>query len=202
MMTCFDAKLVSFSTGDVICDYGRPSDAGRVGILQSGSAALERISVDGDRSLLEYLAPGDLFGDIFAFSSSPVDSIRVVCAEPSKILFIDYQHITKRCEKACTHHSVLVQNMLGLIADKVQRLNQRLEVLTQRTIRAKLLCYLELLSCQQHTNAVRLPFSLVALADYINADRSAMMRELRRLKEDGVISMKGKTVTLLSFPLS
>ena len=112
------------------------------------------------------------------------------------MVFIDYHHILKRCERACTHHSLLVQNMLRLISDKAQALSERVDVLSRRSIREKLLCYFNQLAEKEGSRTFQLPFSLSMLADYIATDRSAMMRELKRLKEEGVLRSEGRRITL------
>ena len=111
-------------------------------------------------------------------------------------MFIDYPHILKRCERACTHHSLLVQNMLRLIAGKAQALSERVDVLSRRSIREKLLCYFRQLEEKTGSRTLQLPFSLSVLADYIATDRSAMMREMKRLKEEGVLRSEGRRITL------
>ena len=146
--------------------------------------------------MLEELSVGGVFGRTLAYAGSVRDSMEVVCRTPCDVLFIDYPHIFKRCEKACTHHSLLVQNMLRLMADKAQALSLRVDVLSRRSIREKLLCYFRQLSEQEGKQTFTLPFSLSTLADYIATDRSAMMRELKRLKEEGVIRSDGRKITL------
>ena len=64
-------------------------------------------------------------------------------------------------------------------------------------IREKLLCYFEQLARREKSETVTLPFSLSALAEYISADRSAMMRELKKLKEEGVVQTENRRVTIL-----
>ena len=102
----------------------------------------------------------------------------------------------KRCEKACVHHSKLVQNMFQLVAGQTQRLSRRVEVLSRRSIREKLLCYFSICAQDAKADTFTLPFTLSALADYISADRSAMMRELKKMREQGVVSVDGRKVTL------
>ena len=196
MMHCFSAVHRRFLRGQSICDYGEGNNV--VGIIESGSAVLVRTDALGNRSILEILKAGAVFGDAFAFSSISTASISVVCDAPAEVLFIEYQHILKRCEKACEHHSLLVQNMLRLIADKVVTLNERLEVLSNRTIRQKLISYFLLLSAQQNSFQIELPFSMVALAEYIASDRSAMMRELRKMRDEGWILVEKRQITLLA----
>ena len=87
--------------------------------------------------------------------------------------------------------------MLRLISDKAQALSERVDVLSRRSIREKLLCYFHQLAEKAGSNTFQLPFSLSMLADYIATDRSAMMRELRHLKEQGIVCTDGRQIRLL-----
>ena len=196
LLTCFQAVQKSFRSDDLIYDFSSPQNDA-VGIVERGCAALIRIDEEGVATVMEELGPGGVFGRTLAFAGSSGDSLQVVCRTPCDVLFIDYPHILKRCENACNHHSVLVQNMLRLMSDKAQALSQRVDVLSRRSIREKLLCYFRQLSEQAGSNTFTLPFSLSTLADYIATDRSAMMRELKRLREEGTIRSDGRQFTLL-----
>ena len=196
LLTCFQAVQKSFRSDDLIYDFSSPKNDA-VGIVERGCAALIRIDEEGVATVMEELGPGGVFGRTLAFAGASGDSLQVVCRTPCDVLFIDYPHILKRCENACNHHSVLVQNMLRLMSDKAQALSQRVDVLSRRSIREKLLCYFRQLSERAGSNTFTLPFSLSTLADYIATDRSAMMRELKRLREEGAIRSDGRQFTLL-----
>ena len=196
LLTCFQAVQKSFRSDDLIYDFSSPQNDA-VGIVERGCAALIRIDEEGVATVMEELGPGGVFGRTLAFAGASGDSLQVVCRTPCDVLFIDYPHILKRCENACNHHSVLVQNMLRLMSDKAQALSQRVDVLSRRSIREKLLCYFRQLSERAGSNTFTLPFSLSTLADYIATDRSAMMRELKRLREEGAIRSDGRQFTLL-----
>lgn len=196
MLTCFQAVQKSFRPEDLIYDFSeRKNDS--VGIIERGTAQLIRIDEDGVSTVMEELGTGGVFGKTLAFAGSGRDSLEVVCRTQCDVLFIDYPHILKRCENACLHHSMLVQNMLRLISGKAQGLSERVDVLSRRSIREKLLCYFRQLSEKEEGNSFTLPFSLSTLADYIATDRSAMMRELKRLKEEEIIRSDGRKFTLL-----
>ena len=195
MLDCFQAVQRSFLSDDLIYDFSS-KESNAVGIIERGEASVIRIDKDGVSTVMEELSVGGVFGRTLAYAGSVRDSMEVVCRTPCDVLFIDYPHIFKRCEKACTHHSLLVQNMLRLMADKAQALSLRVDVLSRRSIREKLLCYFRQLSEQEGKQTFTLPFSLSTLADYIATDRSAMMRELKRLKEEGVIRSDGRKITL------
>lgn len=197
MMDCFQAVQRSFRADDLMYDFAAPGGgSSSVGIVERGEASLIRIDEDGVSTVLEELGPGSVFGKNLAFSATGGDSLEVVCRTDCDVIFIDYFHILKRCERACSHHSILVQNMLRLIADKAQRLSERVDVLSRRSIREKLLCYFRQLSEKAGGPTFTLPFSLSVLADYIATDRSAMMRELKRLREEEIIRTEGRKVTL------
>ena len=91
-----------------------------------------------------------------------------------------------------------MQNLFRLLSTKTLRLSERVEVLSRRSIREKLLCYFHQQQIKERSNKFTLPFSLSALADYISVDRSAMMREMKKLKEEGRIRTENRRITLLS----
>ena len=196
MLPCSQAVGRSYQSDELIYDFG---DAQRndVGIVERGTAALIRIDEEGVATVMEELGPGGVFGRDLAFAGSAGDSLEVVCRAPCEVLFIDYPHILRRCENACAYHSALVQNMLRLMASKAQALSERIDVLSRRSIREKLLCYFRQLAGRTGGASFTLPFSLSVLADYIATDRSAMMRELKRLREEGVVRSEGRRFTLL-----
>ena len=196
MLTCFQAVQRSYLAEELVYDFSA-SRTDAIGIVERGSVSLIRIDEEGVSTVLEEMGPGGVFGRDLAFAGSAGDSLEVVARTPCDILFIDYPHLFRRCEKACTHHSILVQNMLGLLSNKAQALSERVDVLSRRSIREKLLCYFRQLAEKSGGDTFTLPFSFSVLADYIATDRSAMMRELRHLKEQGLILADGRRITLL-----
>ena len=196
MLTCFQAVQRSCLAEELVYDFSA-SRTDAIGIVERGSVSLIRIDEEGVSTVLEEMGPGGVFGRDLAFAGSAGDSLEVVARTPCDILFIDYPHLFRRCEKACTHHSILVQNMLGLLSNKAQALSERVDVLSRRSIREKLLCYFRQLAEKSGGDTFTLPFSFSVLADYIATDRSAMMRELRHLKEQGIVCTDGRQIRLL-----
>lgn len=195
MCDCFQAVTRSYRPEEVICDFSGGCDA--VGIVERGRAQLSRIDENGVATVLEELECGSVFGRTLAFAGNGADTLEVVSRSECQVLFIDYAHILKRCHNACARHSILVQNMLSLMADKAQALSRRVDVLSRRTIREKLLCYFSQQREEAGGGQFRLPFSLSVLADYIATDRSAMMRELKKMREEGLVETVGRDIRLL-----
>ena len=197
MRDCFGMREQNFRAEEVIYEFDAPG--GIVGILTEGTAILERIDENGSRDILEHLGTGSVFGEMLMFANVAGDHIAVVCEKPCQVWFMRGDQLTKRCEKACDHHSRMVENMLHLVAEKATTLSERVEILRRRSIRDKLTCYFGMQAAKVNSNRFLLPFSLSALADYISTDRSAMMRELKKMREEGVVEITGRKV-ILHFP--
>ena len=113
------------------------------------------------------------------------------------IELLDYNNIHQKCRNNCKFHQTLSENFSNLILNKVMDLNTRVEILTKRSIREKLRGYFNILSTRNLSKTFTLPFSLTDLADYLSVDRSAMMREIKALKDEGFIKKNGNKITLL-----
>ena len=195
LLPCLGARTKKFTAGETVCSYD--SSFHQLGILGSGAASVVRYEYNGARTILERLGPQDLFGQIMGGGVCSQEGVSVVCDIPCEVMFLEYSKISAPCTKACTYHHQLTRNLLELISEHALSLSRRVEVLSQRTIREKLLCYFNQLACQSKSSCFRLPFTMVDLADYLSIDRSAMTRELKRMKEDQLVEMDKKTVHLL-----
>ena len=197
LLECFQAPVRTFGPGETAYTYG--SGNGQVlGILQKGRAALVKLDAQGNRTVLERLGPGGIFGELVAFASLPCDSVTVACETACTVVFLPQARLAAPCVKSCGCHRLLLENLLGLMSQKAFALSERVEVLSCRTIREKLLCYFRIRAYEERSLAFSLPFSLSALADYLCADRSAMMRELKKLREEGVLETAGRQVRFLA----
>ena len=89
--------------------------------------------------------------------------------------------------------------MLKLLSNKIVELNERVEILSKRSIRDKLLSYFELLASDNPKRSFTLPFTYTDLADYLSVDRSAMMREIKNLKDEGFLKTNARKITIMKF---
>ena len=194
MTSCFNAKIMHFSSGETIYDFSKGSR--EIGFIERGSAYMVRIDVNGNRTILEHLKSGSIFGDTIAFSGITTDSIFIQCDKDSDVLFLPCSNITTPCCNGCSHHSLLLKNLFYIMSAELLSMSRRVEVLSHRTIREKLMCYFNICASAKGSRTFTLPFSLNALADYICSDRSAMMRELKNMKDEGIISSDKKIITI------
>ena len=194
ILKCFDAKTRTFKKDRTIVT--NIINIKMIGIILEGTANVERYDDNGKRSIIEKVEKNSVFGEVFSRLGS---DISVIATSDCEVLFIEYEHLIKRCKKGCIYHSILTNNVLQLLSKKIVDLNKRLEILSKRTIRDKLLSYFELLANNNPKRSFNLPFTYTDLADYLSIDRSAMMREIKNLKEEGFIETNGKKITLKSY---
>lgn len=194
MLYCFKTTTRTYTSGETICFFD-DNDQG-IGIIEKGNASVIHGLTNGSQTILEQLNPGDIFGQLFYFYGNK-ENIWVEANSNCTVMYFDYEHIVKRCSKACNHHSQLVHNVLEMISTKTQSICEHLEVLSQRSIRERLMSYFEILSSQTGSNTFELPFNMTVLADYLSVDRSAMSRELGKMRDDGLLEIKKKKITLL-----
>lgn len=193
MVVCFEAQKKTFHEKETVSVYD--VNCQKVGLLYHGCVSINRINTDGTLDMLEYIENSGIFGAAFSFFEHN-DEFIVLCEKDCAILFVDKSHITKRCSNACAHHSVVIENLLSFMSKKITNLTEKVDILSHRTIREKLLCYFRVQLAKTGMNHFKLPFSYLALANYLCIDRSAMMRELKKMKEDDVVKINGKKIYL------
>lgn len=191
---CKNAQTKIFKKGQVITTYIQKRN--QICILLNGEADLVRYDFNGDRSIIEHFTKNDIFGEAL-YVVTTNNELSVEAKKNCEVIFFSYKDIYNKCRNNCKFHEVIARNFSKVIVQKVTILNTRIEVLTKRTIREKLLGYFKILSTRAFSSTFEIPFSLTDLADFLSVDRSAMMRELKNLKEEGIIKKNGVKITLL-----
>lgn len=190
---CNKVQKKTFSKNQVITTYIQKRN--QFCILVSGNADLVRYDLNGDRTIVEHISKNDIFGEVF-YTVTTNNELLVEARENCEVLIYRYDNIHTKCKPNCKFHSLLNESLPELILNKVIDLNMRVELLTKRSTRDKLLGYFTLLSTRALNKTFMLPFSLTDLADYLSVDRSAMMREMKLLKEEGIIEKNKNKITL------
>ena len=186
MFVCIEAKTQSYKKGDVILLSG--GTVNFIGVIISGSVKIIKEDIDGNINILTELAASEIFGEVFACAGVEHSPVTVQASENSEILFMNYKKIINSCSSVCGFHSRLVENMLRLIANKNLLLNQKIEILSKRTTREKLLTFFDI---QRGTaKKFMIPYNREELAHYLCVDRSAMSNELCKMRDEGLIKFR------------
>lgn len=166
-----------------------------IAIIIKGTINIIRTDYNGNKTIIEELNENDIFGNLITILNNK--EIEIITKTDVKILMIDYNTIINFNDTNKDYYNIFIKNMFQLIIKKLNETNKRINIITKKTIRNKLLEYFNTNSVGLQKKYVYLPFNLTKLADYLSIDRTAMSRELKYLKEEGFIEIKGKRITLL-----
>lgn len=185
MLSCLGATERKYSKNDVILLAGTRVTS--VGILAEGNAQITRDDAEGNRAILSELEKADLFAEAYVAAGSEEIPITVVATTDCRIVWVPFSKIVGTCSNACGFHKTLVQNMMKVIAVKNIWMNEKMRILSCKTTKEKLMTYLSDYSERTGKNKFKIPFSRNELADFLSVDRSAMSRELSRLRDEGYL---------------
>lgn len=197
MLHCLRAKTDVFDKKYTV--MAENSKAGYIGIVLSGSVQTERTDIYGNRSIIEVSGAGEIFSEAFACSSTERLPVNVVAVSESEIMFIDCTHILHTCKNNCSFHNRLIFNLMKEISEKTVLFHQKLEILSKRTTREKLLCYLSMCAKKEGKTSFYIPFDRQELADYLETDRSGLSAEIGKLQRDGILESRKNYFRLIKY---
>ena len=163
-------------------------------IVIDGYLQIIKNDYNGNKIVIEKLEKNSIFGTLISPLSN--EEYEVVTKEDSKLVIIDFNSIIINNEINSNVYNQFLKNILNIMAIKIKEYNERIEILANKTIRNKLLAYFNITSKKSKSKIIYLPFNFSELADYLVVDRCAMSRELKNLKDDGLIEVEGKKIKL------
>lgn len=195
MLSCLSARTASYKKGEFIFYMGDLISS--VGMVLHGSVQVIREDVWGNCQILAKMGEGQLFGESYACSGKEPLMVSVVALQESKILFMDVRKMLTVCSSACQFHSRLIQNLLSVMAGRNLILTAKIDHISQKTIREKVMSYLSWQSKKLGSPSVEIPFNRQQLADYLAVDRSALSAELSKMRKEGLIEYERNYFTLI-----
>lgn len=191
---CNKVQIKNFLKGETVTTYIEKRN--QICIVLSGEIDLIRYDFNGNKTIIGHLVNYDIFGEVF-YPTNTNNELFAIAHKNSEVLFYTYDSLSTKCKKNCEFHKKLTNNLSELFLDKIIELNLRIEILTKKNTRSKILSYFETLSKGSLRHTFILPYSYTDLADFLSVDRSAMMRELKLLIDEGFIKKSGNKITLL-----
>lgn len=185
VLGCIGYHVSSFSKGEIVALEGE--NLKNIGIILSGTVDMVKEDLWGNKTMLLRMRRDELFGETFACGEDTVSVVTFTVFEDARILFMPFDRVMHSCTMACAFHNRLIENMVRIIARKNRDLMRKVEVVSKRTIREKLLTYLSIQARMQESSYFEIPLGRVELAEYLCVDRSALTRELVKMKEEGLI---------------
>ena len=166
------------------------------GIVLEGSADIINVDYDGNETIMEKLSKESLFNTYMNLIN--FDDYEIISKEDNtEVLIINYNILLRQDNSKHLYYNIFMNNLFNIINDNFRKMNEKVRILEKKTIRDRLLAYFEIEYKKTYLKTIELPFNLKDLADYIAVNRSAMFRELKHLKDDKLIEVKDKRITLL-----
>lgn len=171
------------------------NDENMINFIVNGKVKIILNSINGNEIVTENLDDGDVFSSSITYIDK--DETDAVTIEDTEIVSVNYNEILDFKDNTKDYYNKFIKNLFIIMTEKISIRNERIQILTKKTIRNKLLAYFEMMRKKNNSINIYLPFNFIDLAAYIAVDRSAMSRELGILKEEGFIKITGKRITLL-----
>lgn len=190
MFDCLKCKELSFKQDEII-DVVNPER--QIGIITNGSVSMAYYDIWGNATLLSVVGEGEIIGETFACGENENDLITFVANSDCSILLFDYSRVFHSCTVSCLFHHKLIENMVELIADKNYKLMTKTSVVSQHSLRKKIMLFLSIQAKINKSKNFCVPYNRTQLAEYLATDRTALARELSKMKLDGLIDFDKNT---------
>jgi len=182
--------------GEAIILRGEPVNY--CGVVLKGQIQAESVSALGERRIVAVHGPGAVFADVLAVSADSRSPLDILSAEAgTELLLLPAATLSGGCSKACEAHALLRRNLLQELAEKYWQQRQRCSYLEKTSLRARIAARLLHEAKVQKSDIFSLGCGREALAGELGANRSALSRELSRMREDGLIDVYRDSFRLL-----
>lgn len=195
MLSCLEAKIVEFDKKYTIFTEG--SSAKYIGVMLLGSAQIIQHDYYGNRSIISEITSPDLFGEAFACTESRVLPVSVIANEPCAVMLIPAERVLHTCQNSCVFHQKIIFNVMKSLAEKAILFHQKIDIISKRTTRDKLMTYLSYEAKKTGSNKLKIPFDRQELADFLEVDRSGLSSEISKLRREGVLTCRKSEFELL-----
>jgi len=185
LLDCIKAKRIEYKKDEFIIEEGNL--VYDFGIMLSGHGRAIKWDMNDKVIIISLLEPGSEIGIILAASLEHKSPVSVQAQGDASVLSMPFEGIFSRCQKTCPQHDRLLRNFIHIIAEKGLLLHERMDCLLKPTVREKIFTYLTRVAGEQRSRIISVPINRNALAEYLNVERSALSRELSRMKCEGLI---------------
>lgn len=196
LLKCFRARVRKYEKEEMIIRQG--DVISNIYLILDGGVNLEKDSYWGRRIIISRLGKNQNLALSFVGSKNVESSVDAITVEDTLVLILSYEKCTSMCQNACTRHKVLINNLFQILSKENIELIQKIENVSQKTIRDKVLTFLSNEAQKHHSNDFDIQFNRQDLADYLNVDRSAMSFELSKLQKEGLIKYNKNHFELIS----
>ena len=185
LFTCLSVKERNMQKDELLLAAGDPPE--QIGAVLSGRVYVVQEDYWGERKILASIEEGGIFGEAFACAQAETLPVSVIARQPGRILLFDCEKMLTPCASSCGFHTVLIRNMMRILANKNIALTRKMEHITKKTAREKVLSYLSEYAVLEGKAVFEIPFNRQEMADYLSIERSALSSTLGKMRNEGII---------------
>ena len=163
-----------------------------VDVVCSGKLVAYSLSPNGSESVVFEFETGSIIGANLLFGNQNRYPMNIYCTADSVLL-----HVSKSGIEELLKEYGFVMHFVKSLSMNSQGMNRKIAMYTQKSLRENLMDYLLVLSTQQKSNTVVLAVTKKQLADYFGVQRPSLFRELKRMKDEGLIEIQNKRITIM-----
>ncbi len=194
-LECFNVSIRKYSRGTMIFNEG--DLAQYIGVVLEGTVQVVRDDYYGNRSVIAAINPTQLFAEAFVCAGVSVLPVSVYADTDAVVMLLDCKKLLETCSNDCVFHNILIHNLLREVAGKNLLLNQKIEFISKKTTKDKLLAFLLATAKRKKSSEFTIDYDRQTLADYLGVDRSAMSTEIGRLRDEGYIEVNRRHFKIL-----
>lgn len=196
MLKCIGGYTAEYKKGNFISISGYAINY--IGVIIKGAVHMLKEDAWGNKYLFSIMREKEIFGETFICSKTSVATVSFFAETDCTILLLPSDKLVSTCTKSCDFHHKLIENLVLLTAKKNFQLMEKLDIVTKKTLREKILTYLYQQYLIYKDINFTIPMGRLELADYLCVNRSALTRELSNMKKDGLLDYDKNTFRLLN----
>ncbi len=185
VLHCLSANVKSYKKGEYIFNVGDTIE--NIALIIMGNIHLEKEDFLGNKTILSHISENDIFGASYYYNNEPI-SFNIISSSDSIIMFLNIKKAFDMSYRCCPLNIKISKNFIDIILRKNRTITKKIEHISQRTIRNKLVSYLSEEAFRNNSNSFYIKFNRQQLADYLCIDRSALSNELSKMRNEGILN--------------
>ncbi|MFI3260981.1 MAG: Crp/Fnr family transcriptional regulator [bacterium] len=168
-----------------------------MGLVISGEIEITKEDYNGNRIIIEELTEDKIIGNLTSTTYS--DEYKIFTKTECSIIYIDHNNIINEDNTMYKCYNQFIKNLFVVTNEIIKEKNERIDILSNKSIRDKLLEYFKITANKSKSKIIYLPFSYTELANYLSVDRAALSREIGHLRDEGFVKTDGRKITLIEY---
>ena len=191
----FSARVATYKKGEILRAMGMPFST--FGLVLSGTVQVFSLDMDGEPQMMANVGAGESFGESLAYLKTEESPVNVIAATDAAVLWLDIATLRARTAEGDAFALAISERFSSVLALRALFQNDRIQILSKPKIRDRLVTFLSQCERRSGSRTFIIPFDRASLAVYLGVNRTALSRELAKMKNEGIIDFFRSSFRLL-----